>query len=129
MKKFLKHNWFKLLLVIFIIMVIYLYIKNEGSNTTYRYENECREIALDFIEKNNRNVDAAQWTLVQNKFVSKDKSCYAELGYGAIGYIYNLTTNKQVALMPAPISGEDWNEYRIKLKQDFIELKERIFKN
>lgn len=128
----------KVLGLILVIGGVIIYFQNINSTKEriYRLNTECAKQASQFAKEKNGN-SLIVWDTLQTMFNEEKNSCFAEFNSGGgITLIYDLTHNKELALLPAnagelypDIPGGEMSTVRIEYIKKYTEIKKDIFKN
>lgn len=99
---FIKENWFKLALLLLLVVLGIFYYKASyiSQAELYKINSDCAEKAMSFTKDNSSSYLSI--TVTQSAFVKDKGSCYAEFGQynlatnSSLDEIYDLTHNKLV---------------------------------
>jgi len=123
MKKFIEINWFKLAVLLLVIVFYYqnYYI---SPSELYRLNSDCAKKASLFSEK------GTEVSIEQTMYDKYKGICYAEYSYifvNRTNKIYDITHNKLIVRYDDDFKSP--MEYTEKLKSDYNKIKYSIFGN
>lgn len=124
MKKFIKENWFKIAILIIIIVISSILLRQYTKSYLYKMNTDCIDRAYRFSLEI-KNESSYYVKLVQAKFSKLDNTCYAEM-YSPFLTIYNLNNRKIIAFYP-DVSDGVVNDQKLELSKKYDEVKVSIF--
>jgi hypothetical protein len=133
MKKFIRGNWFKIIIILLLFGFFIIYIKNNYISTSelYKINQNCAEQALSFAksQSNEHNL----WQVHRNIFDKTKGACFAEFWITSLGElsrdkyeIYDLTHNKYLSFVP--VHQEDIDETSLFIyRENYNKISREIF--
>jgi hypothetical protein len=103
MNKIIRENWFKILLLLLIALLIYLYYNSIIISKLYQINSDCAQKAISYAETNSKY--SSSWQVVQSIFNEEKVACFAEFRYMDLdnkitAEIHDLTHNKFIEIRP-----------------------------
>lgn len=122
MEKFIKQNWFKLSIILLLIVMVSIFgSKKNSAVDLYKLNSECAEKAQEY----------SSWEILQSTFNVKRQACFVELIYrnpsGDMYVISDITHNKEIIKRPSlNLKTDDVTSYT-NIAKEYEEVKVEIF--